>query len=104
MKNNKPNQDENTNEPLFGSEHLPQITIRVSQTCIDFREKPKEAILVDEGLYYASAIFNALMMTSFNEIHRDTNFNFAVRTLGFLGKTFSDIAQHNFELLEEKKR
>jgi hypothetical protein len=69
---------------------------------IDFRGTSKEAILVDEGLYYTSAIFNALMMISFNEIHRDTDFNFAVRALGFFGKTFSDIAIENFELLEVK--
>lgn len=87
MKTNKPEK----NEPMLGNERLPRIEIVVPQACIDFREQPKELILVTESQYYVSAIFNILMMVSNSEIHRDTEVTFAIRTLAHLGNSFNSI-------------
>ena len=83
----------NNDEPIFGNEHLPQITIQVSQTCIDRQNKPKELILAEEGIGYAYALFHLLMMVTDKEIHRDTDIKHAIQTLGFLGQRFAFIAQ-----------
>ncbi len=98
MKSDKPKK----REPIFGSEHIPQIQIIVPQACIDYREKPEELILVEESLFYISAIFHVLMMFSDKEVHRGTDAVFAIRTLGLMGKAFSDIAMENADLLEVK--
>lgn len=89
-------------EPLYGNDHLPEIQIIVSQACVDYRNQPKELILVNESQQYALAIFNALMMMTNVSIHQDTDAVLAIQTLGYLGKTFTDIAITNLELLEVK--
>lgn len=92
---NKSNQD-------WDSKHLPQIEITVSEECIVRQNKPKELILVEEGQFYALAFFNLLMMITDKEIHIETDTNFAIRTIAFLGKRFTDIAVENLDLLEDK--
>ena len=91
MKDNNTNKTDN--EPMFGNEHLPQVTIQVSQTCIDRQNKPKELILADEGIGYAYALFHLLMMVTDQEIHRDTDIKHAIQTVGYLGQRFAFIAQ-----------
>lgn len=103
MKNDNEKTKEVKDEPVFGNEHLPKIEITVSQTVINYRGQTKEYILTDESLYYALAIFNLMQMVSTSEVHRDTDTTFALRTLGFLGKTFTEIALNNLEYLEGRK-
>lgn len=91
MKNNR------KDEPLFGNEHLPKIKIEVPQACIDYRKVSKELILVEESLHYTVAIFNVLMMVSDEEIHRDTDVTFAIRTLAYLGAKFGDIGSDSID-------
>ena len=107
MKNN--NTEKDNDEPMFGNEHLPQITIQVSQTCIERQNKPKELILAGEGIGYAYALFHLLMMVTDQEIHRDTDIKHAIQTIGYLGQRFAAIAQialsdYEMELDSEVKK